>query len=155
LGLPLLPVEQQRLLGGEVVVDGLLGHATGGGDVADPDRVEALLEEHRGGRVGDALPELPLLAVPQALAFVHGFSVAKNSVAAEVQSLYVFADGRVGDATGGRDVSDMSNAAPAVTAEGLTKRYGNVVAVDGLDLRVEAHSVVALLGPNGAGKTTM
>jgi daunorubicin resistance ABC transporter ATP-binding subunit len=42
----------------------------------------------------------------------------------------------------------------AVTASGLTKHYGDVLAVDQLDLEVPAHSVVALLGPNGAGKTT-
>ncbi len=43
---------------------------------------------------------------------------------------------------------------PAVETRGLTKRYGDVVAVDRLDLRVHPGSVVALLGPNGAGKTT-
>jgi ABC-2 type transport system ATP-binding protein len=43
---------------------------------------------------------------------------------------------------------------PAVLTRELTKRYGDVVAVDGLDLEVQTGSVVALLGPNGAGKTT-
>ncbi|HEY1508589.1 MAG TPA: ATP-binding cassette domain-containing protein [Solirubrobacteraceae bacterium] len=43
---------------------------------------------------------------------------------------------------------------PAIEAEGLVKRFGEFVAVDGLDLRVEPSTVVALLGPNGAGKTT-
>jgi ABC-2 type transport system ATP-binding protein len=42
----------------------------------------------------------------------------------------------------------------AVEASGLTKRYGNVVALDGLDLAVPTGSVLGLLGPNGAGKTT-
>jgi ABC-2 type transport system ATP-binding protein len=41
-----------------------------------------------------------------------------------------------------------------ITARGLTKRYGDLMAVDQLDLDVEAGTVVALLGPNGAGKTT-
>ncbi|MHB1739079.1 MAG: ATP-binding cassette domain-containing protein [Actinomycetes bacterium] len=44
--------------------------------------------------------------------------------------------------------------APAVLAEGLVKRFGAVVAVDGLDLRVSEGTVLGLLGPNGAGKTT-
>jgi ABC-2 type transport system ATP-binding protein len=42
----------------------------------------------------------------------------------------------------------------AVATHGLTRRYGDVVAVDDLDLEVAAQTVVALLGPNGAGKTT-
>jgi ABC-2 type transport system ATP-binding protein len=43
---------------------------------------------------------------------------------------------------------------PAITARGLRKRYGDVIALDGLDLDVEQGSVMGLLGPNGAGKTT-
>ena len=43
---------------------------------------------------------------------------------------------------------------PAVRCRGLRKRYGDVVAVDGLDLEVTAGECFGLLGPNGAGKTT-
>ena len=42
----------------------------------------------------------------------------------------------------------------AIEAEGLVKTYGDVVALDGLDLEVAAGTVMGLLGPNGAGKTT-
>ncbi len=41
-----------------------------------------------------------------------------------------------------------------VEAEGLVKRYGDVVALAGLDLSVPEGTVLGLLGPNGAGKTT-
>ncbi|MFC7451354.1 ATP-binding cassette domain-containing protein [Rhodococcus daqingensis] len=44
--------------------------------------------------------------------------------------------------------------ADAIVAEGLVKRYGKIVALNGLDLAVPEASVLALLGPNGAGKTT-
>ncbi len=41
-----------------------------------------------------------------------------------------------------------------IVAEGLTKRFGSVVALDELDLTVAEGTVLGLLGPNGAGKTT-
>ena len=42
----------------------------------------------------------------------------------------------------------------AIEAHGLTKRFGDVLALDRLDLAVPAGSVFGFLGPNGAGKTT-
>ena len=41
-----------------------------------------------------------------------------------------------------------------IVAENLTKKYGEKVAVDGIDLRVEKGEIFGFLGPNGAGKTT-
>jgi ABC-2 type transport system ATP-binding protein len=42
----------------------------------------------------------------------------------------------------------------AIEIESLTKRFGDVVAVDGLDLRIEEGEIFGFLGPNGAGKST-
>ena len=44
--------------------------------------------------------------------------------------------------------------APAIEIRGLTQRFGEHVAVDALDLTVDAGECFGLLGPNGAGKTT-
>jgi daunorubicin resistance ABC transporter ATP-binding subunit len=44
---------------------------------------------------------------------------------------------------------------PAILAEGVRQTFGEVVALDGLDLEVEPGTVFGLLGPNGAGKTTL
>src|SRR5271163_4615459 len=41
-----------------------------------------------------------------------------------------------------------------IEAEGLTKRYGDTVALAGVDLQVPAGFILGVLGPNGAGKTT-
>src|ERR1043166_4643950 len=43
----------------------------------------------------------------------------------------------------------------AVTAHGLVKTFGDLRAVDGVDLEVRRGEVFGVLGPNGAGKTTM
>src|ERR1043165_1805184 len=47
-----------------------------------------------------------------------------------------------------------SDHSPALILRGLRKTYGDVVAVDGLDLEVRPGECFGLLGPNGAGKTT-
>jgi ABC-2 type transport system ATP-binding protein len=44
---------------------------------------------------------------------------------------------------------------PAARARGITKYYGDIVALDGVDLDVEPGQVHGLVGPNGAGKTTL
>ncbi|TML43566.1 MAG: ATP-binding cassette domain-containing protein [Actinobacteria bacterium] len=49
-------------------------------------------------------------------------------------------------------VDDVDGA--AIVARGLKKRFGSVLALDGVDLEVPRGTVLGLLGPNGAGKTT-
>ena len=51
-------------------------------------------------------------------------------------------------------MGDPTNAQPAIELVGLVRRYGEVVALDGVDLAVSAGACFGLLGPNGAGKTT-
>ena len=48
----------------------------------------------------------------------------------------------------------MPETPPAIDVRGLVKRFGDVRALDGFDLRVEPGTVHGLVGPNGAGKTT-
>ena len=48
----------------------------------------------------------------------------------------------------------MTAGAPTIRAEGLSKRYGETLALDSLELAIEPGEVYGYLGPNGAGKTT-
>jgi ABC-2 type transport system ATP-binding protein len=52
-------------------------------------------------------------------------------------------------------VSDPRGAAPAIEVSGLTKRFGERTALDGIDLQVPRGCAFGFLGPNGAGKTTI
>ena len=53
-----------------------------------------------------------------------------------------------------RPAVDPPDPSAAISIRGLVKRYGDFVAVDGLDLDIRRGEIFALLGPNGAGKTT-
>jgi ABC-2 type transport system ATP-binding protein len=50
---------------------------------------------------------------------------------------------------------EASSDGPAISVRGLVKSYGDVRALDGVDLEAAPGTVFGLLGPNGAGKTTM
>ena len=68
-------------------------------------------------------------------------------------------DGRAGaahrnDNPAGAPSGSDGRAGAAVEIESLVKRYGELIAVDGLSLRIGRGEVVGLLGPNGSGKTT-
>src|SRR5882762_8334481 len=47
-----------------------------------------------------------------------------------------------------------AKAMACIEARGLRKAFGTTIAVDGINLRVEAGRILGLIGPNGAGKTT-
>ncbi len=51
-------------------------------------------------------------------------------------------------------MTERSNDRPAISVSGLVKSYGDVRALDGIDLEAERGTVLGVLGPNGAGKTT-
>src|SRR5918997_350229 len=61
---------------------------------------------------------------------------------------------RLGSAGGGRERGAGPVMAAPIEARGLVKRYGEITAVDHVDLTVSAGDVYGYLGPNGAGKTT-
>jgi ABC-2 type transport system ATP-binding protein len=56
---------------------------------------------------------------------------------------------------GGSAIPGTPSAAPAVEAIGLRKRFGEIQAVDGIDLALSPGRIYGLLGPNGSGKTTL
>ena len=56
--------------------------------------------------------------------------------------------------TASRPTTQSGRGRPAVRLEGVEKRYGDVVAVAGIDLDVRDGEFFSMLGPSGSGKTT-
>jgi branched-chain amino acid transport system ATP-binding protein len=59
-----------------------------------------------------------------------------------------------GQAAAGQELTAMTSE-PALRLDGLTRRFGGVIAVDNVTLSIPRGDVVGLVGPNGAGKTTL
>ncbi|HQU01408.1 MAG TPA: ATP-binding cassette domain-containing protein, partial [Acetobacteraceae bacterium] len=49
----------------------------------------------------------------------------------------------------------MNNGAPCLEVTGLTKRFGGLVAVKGIDMNLHRGEILGLIGPNGSGKSTV
>ncbi|WP_369809019.1 ATP-binding cassette domain-containing protein, partial [uncultured Adlercreutzia sp.] len=63
-------------------------------------------------------------------------------------------EGVQGDCARDGSARGTDGPAPIVEVRNLVKRYGDVVALDHFDLRIEPGEIFGLLGPNGSGKTT-
>jgi ABC-type sugar transport system ATPase subunit len=50
---------------------------------------------------------------------------------------------------------DVATGHPAIEARGITKYYGNIVALEDVDITVYPGEIVGLVGDNGAGKSTL
>jgi len=83
------------------------------------------------------------------------FSMSRNSSAEHAADS---SDGAAATAVAGVSASEgpfPSLPSPAIYAAGLSKRFGETVAVKSLSLTVQRGEVFGFLGPNGAGKTTV
>ena len=77
-----------------------------------------------------------------------------------LRAVYVKGAGALTDNAAGRSASDrrlaeLAEARPVLEVENLVKRYGGVVAVNGVSFDLREGEVLGLIGPNGAGKTTI
>ena len=67
----------------------------------------------------------------------------------------VFLEGVAGAPTVQAGPAPSSRAGPRLEVDGLTKRFGGIVALDHVSFTVDRGEIVGVLGPNGAGKTTL
>src|SRR3984893_19047361 len=127
-----------------------------------PSRSRATVRAVNGARTSrPALPALANHRDPVTTNHLPGGkpeSAAKTRTARPVEEIDMTADNesRVEPGTGPvTGVNGRGSSVPAVRVEGVVKRFGATVALDGAGLEVPAGMVFGLLGPNGAGKTTL
>jgi branched-chain amino acid transport system permease protein len=111
--------------------------------------VTALLSYLGKGTAWALRPVLPRLGAGWTrgfAGFVHGFDglFARRQAGPATER----PEGRAGETAASGD-------APLLGIRGLHKRFGGVIAVDGVDLEVFPRQIVGLIGPNGSGKTTV
>jgi branched-chain amino acid transport system permease protein len=63
--------------------------------------------------------------------------------------------GGIGASLSGIQKAEIPVGTPMLETRGLTKRFGGITAVKGVDLVIPPHTIVGLIGPNGSGKTTL
>jgi branched-chain amino acid transport system permease protein len=81
-------------------------------------------------------------------------SRATAALSMEEQSVAAPSRGGIGVSLSRLTRAEVPDGAPLLETRGLTKRFGGITAVRGVDLLVPSHSIVGLIGPNGSGKTT-
>jgi ABC-2 type transport system ATP-binding protein len=82
------------------------------------------------------------------------FGTLAHIVAGGGETDQTMRDSRVGTEPPPEVLDDRSGGSSAVVTDGLTKRFGDRVAVDGIEIELPAGVVSGFVGPNGAGKTT-